>query len=906
MLIKLSSINETDPTKFSNNFSDMVNVPPNSFVCLIKCQVNKLVAGKKIIIDKNTPLNVRYTAYDIKTIFLNPLADTTYTIDAFVDYVDSLLPNGTAFGRGQRFYNIETSSSSDDLEFRMFYYNPTTTYEQAIYSNTNYRRLYLESFNGKSMPKTGPGNIGVGYNQTQIGGDTGQYACGVGWDLNKYTPPVNQQNKEVHNMFTGNGDGSVKGMFIIGQPNLKSFKTTLGKATYSLGEYQTGPIVGTDQYTNPGDSWGNMLLNLNFKTNGKMDIQYFNVDLNNREDVVLDEPYNPGDIFELYPYTDGDTMSDYRRYYSLHLRRKVGNGLAYWIPGKTTLTAGNTSMVLNTIDGTPYNLSLEQFYIPNIDSDLTTCNAQFIHHQLDRTYMATGYRYTAGNATDNSGETGANSTETASAGGNLISNLINDVVPGLTGSIKAWLDNSFLLERWTTTAPPSPNSDKNAVCVIDTNGIPLNTPFFCSFFFKPIDDLPAASAGNNNMTLLGSTGTSKLLEITISQAEAWDINWYTNGGANPVPVVLTDPSSNRLNIAFGGNYYVSVCYMGTQVGTGKGRIIFRVYDIDADILYSTTGQDLVYDSNVLGYLGGVIPTGAQPYQSYSGAYYSDFRLYQKCASDLLTETTWDTIQEELQEYYKTGNITSVQWYFGGEGRTAEVLPTPNMLEASGEIKETYRIAGLPRQDETITQFFQRDTLAPPTDLNWYDIQNVYCPGSTLLPDADRNTTLDAGAYAGPQGGLVEVDEIQDELTFTDPTADIDENVLATPSITGDTVENPFLTLKADLKDRVFEEDTINVDLLNLPQRGYNGVNRTTDKTIYQMPIASDHKEIDNMVVHEVIVPQKVWLPLNNPGDIPLNSLDIQLSDVFGKKLDNSKYRQPTNIVIQIEQKNNIL
>jgi len=229
-----------------------------------------------------------------------------------------------------------------------------------------------------------------------------------------------------------------------------------------------------------------------------------------------------------------------------------------------------------------------------------------------------------------------------------------------------------------------------------------------------------------------------------------------------------------------------------------------------------------------------------------------------------------------------------------------------MLEASGEIKETYRIAGLPRQDETITQFFQRDTLAPPTDLNWYDIQNVYCPGSTLLPDADRNTTLDAGAYAGPQGGLVEVDEIQDELTFTDPTADIDENVLATPSITGDTVENPFLTLKADLKDRVFEEDTINVDLLNLPQRGYNGVNRTTDKTIYQMPIASDHKEIDNMVVHEVIVPQKVWLPLNNPGDIPLNSLDIQLSDVFGKKLDNSKYRQPTNIVIQIEQKNNIL
>lgn len=906
MLIKLSSINETDPTKFSNNFSDMVNIPPNSFVCLIKCQVNKLVAGKKIVIDKNTPLNVRFSAYDIKTIFLNPLADTTYTIDGFVDYVISLLPNNTAYGRGQQFYNIESSSGSDDIEFRMFYVGATADYEQFLYGNSEYRRLFLEPFTGKSMPKTGPNDLGAGFNQTQIGGDTGNYACGVGWDLTKYTPPPNQQNNLVHNMFTGNGVGNAKGLYIIGQPNLKSFKTTLGKATHNGTSYTTGPIVGTDQYSNPGDSWGNVLLNINYKTTGKMDIQYFNVDTNSMEDVLLDEPYNPGEIFELYPYTDSNSMADYKRYYSMHLRRKQSNGLAYWIPGTTALTGSNTAMTLNDISGVAYWLTLDQFYIPFVDRDLSANNAQFTLKSMNITWLATGYRFVAGNNTDNSGEAGANSAENATNGGQLISNGVNEVVPGLTGETKTWLNGSFGLNRWTAGAVAGTVSDKNAVCCIDTNGLQMTTPFLCTFFFKPIDDTAKISAGNNNMTLLGSTGNVKLLEITIAQAEAWDINWYTNGGATAVPVVLTDASSNRINMALNTNYYMTVAYMGTVVGTGKGRVIFRIMDIDTGVVYDNVGQDIVYDNVPLAYLGGIDPTAGQNYTHYSSAYFSDFRLYQKCASDLLSITTWDALTEELQEYFINGVKASTNWYFGGEGKTVNVLPTANMLNAGGGIKDTYRIAGLPRPDESITQFFQRDTLQPPIDLNWYDIQNVYCPGSTILPNADRNIALGAGAYAGPQAGLGEVDDILDELTFIDPTPDVDENVLMTPTIGGDTVENPFLTLKADLKDRLFEEDTINIDLLNLPQRGYNGVNKTTDKTIYQMPLATDHKEIDNMSIHEVLVPTKVWLPLNNPGDIPLNSLDIQLSDTSGKKLDKSKYTQPTNIVIQIEQKNNIL
>lgn len=905
MLIKLSSINESDPTKFSNNFSDMVNIPPNSFVCLIKAQVNKFIAGKKLKINKNTPLNIRFTAYDIKTIFLNPTKDTIYTIDEFIAYVLTLLPNNTAFGRGQQFYNIETSIGSSDIEFRMFYIAPTISYEEFIYGNGEYRRMVLDSVINKSMPKTGPNDLGVGYNQTQLGGDTGNYCCAVAWDTDKYSFPSNMANPRVHNMYTGNGDGSVKSMFIIGQPNLNSLKISLGKATHNGNEYLTGPIVGTDQFSNPGDSWGNRLLTLNYKPTGNFTIAYFNVSNNNMEDVVLNESYNPGEIFEIYPYTDGNALADYKRYYSFHMRRKQGNGLSYWIPGRTTLTGTNTAMTFNEISGKAYNLTLEQFYIPFIDQTLSACNAQFLAKSMNVTWLATGYRFSAGYGTDTSGEGFANSAETANGGGELLSNAINDVVQGLTGEAFTWLNKSFLLERWKTLSPVAV-SDFNNVCAIDIGGIPTTKPFFCSFFFKPIPDMPILpQLGNDDRTLLGSTGGTPLLQISINQDEAWDINWYTNGGATQVPMTLTDSLGNRISIQTGANYFFSVAYMGTNVGTGKGTIIFRIYDIDNNLLYTNT-EDLVYNSVHLAYLGGVIPTSGNDYKHYSGGYFSDFRLYQKCSSDLLTLTTWDTIQEELQEYFRTGVIASTQWYFGGEGKTTEVLPSANMLDAGGNLNDTYKIAGIPRPEETITQFFQRDSLGQPVDSNWYDLQNLYCPGSTILPNSQRTTNLEAGAYAGPQGGMVETEEVQDELTFTDPTPDVDDNVIMTPASSGNTIENPFITLKANLNDAVLEEDTINIDLLNLSQRGYNGVNRTTDKTIYQMPLASDHKEIDNQVIHEIIVPQKVWLPLNNPGDIPLNSLDIQLSDVFGKKLDKSKYTQPTNIVIQIEQKNNIL
>ena len=73
-----------------------------------------------------------------------------------------------------------------------------------------------------------------------------------------------------------------------------------------------------------------------------------------------------------------------------------------------------------------------------------------------------------------------------------------------------------------------------------------------------------------------------------------------------------------------------------------------------------------------------------------------------------------------------------------------------------------------------------------------------------------------------------------------------------------------------------------------------------------MPLVNHSTTIDNLEILEVIPATKVWLELNNPGEIPLNRLDVQLSDVFGKKLNELNYSQPTNIVLEIKNNDDII
>tara|TARA_R110000803_G_scaffold4137_4_gene14175 strand:- start:3228 stop:5984 length:2757 start_codon:yes stop_codon:yes gene_type:complete len=917
MLIKLSSDNQPDPTKFANNFSEGMMIKPFSKVALIKAQIIRLYTGKKVLINAGTLLNVRFSPYDVIQVVLNPGVDTTYTLKEFSQYVLTLIPDNTAYNRGGQFIDITKDTTTDaDLEWRFYFTGDLPNYETFMFGNPEYRRFYIDEVNGKTLPKTGPNDLGVGNNQTQIGGSAAAYACGVAWNTNKYTPPPNQVNKDAHQMLIA-GQGETRTSWIIGQPDLKGVRVTFGNATHDGTNYTVGPIVGSDPYTNPGLRFGNMILNIFYSADGFYDINYFNATTNAMEKVVTAARYNPGDIWETHGIGSGQ-LQDPSRYFYLDGYVKSGNGLAYWIPGKTTVVAGNTAMVLNTIDGQPYNLSLEQFYTTHLTKPLFDCEVRFGELAMGSTYLATGFRFTAGIETDNSGEFEANSSEMAEGGAELISNGIDDIVEGLTGEIKTWVNNAFFLERWTIGAVAGAISDKNAVCRIATNGIPLTTPFYIGFFIRPGDDIGKLAGGINRMTVLGAVNSAvnpTLAQISIGNADVWDLQfWETDGTARDMELKDGGDIGNRINISLNTNYHFSMCYMGTGVGTGQGQLIFRMYDIDNDVLYYK-------DSLMLGatglapiaYLGGIKPEENAGFAKWSCAYYSDFRLYQKCSNVAgHTVSLWDNIQTELQTYWGTGVKTTADWFFGVKGASSNdttVLPTAAMADAGGVIETQYLVAGLPRPETTITQFFQKSILQAATDPDWYDFLNCYSPSATYLPNANRITTLGATSYAGDECGFVATTEIADELDFVDPTPDLNDNVLQTRTniVLGNGKDNPFAQLKMDLEDRVLDKTTINIELTNLPHRSYNGTNGSIDKTIYQMPLlGTGFNQLDNLEVLEMIPSTKVWCELNNPGEIPLNRLEIQLSDSSGKKLDITKYSQPTNIVVEIKNKDDII
>ena len=353
--------------------------------------------------------------------------------------------------------------------------------------------------------------------------------------------------------------------------------------------------------------------------------------------------------------------------------------------------------------------------------------------------------------------------------------------------------------------------------------------------------------------------------------------------------------------------------MGTGVGTGKGQIIFRIYDIDNALLYHNIPAATMIGASglpLLSYLGGILPTETANYAKWSCAYYADFRLYQKCRNVAShTINLWDNIQTELQTYWGTGVATTADWFFGVKGESSNdlvILPTAAMTDATGGIEPQYQIAGLPRPETTITQFFQKHFTIEPTDADWYDIINCYSPGATHLPNAKRITTLGAASYAGDECGFAATTDISDELEFVNPRPDANDNVLITRLVVGGVgKDNPYATLEMDLEDRLLDTQTINIELTNLPHRSYNGTNGSVDKTIYQMPLTTT-QTLDNLKILEVIPPTKVWCELNNPGEIPLNRLEIQLSDSSGKKLDINQYSQPTNIVVEIKNKEDII
>ena len=474
---------------------------------------------------------------------------------------------------------------------------------------------------------------------------------------------------------------------------------------------------------------------------------------------------------------------------------------------------------------------------------------------------------------------------------------------------------------------------------VQPNEIVCNCPtlmvFSVSFNVAAEALIPAALSANVR-TLLGGNGSGqRTLEIQLNQAATalpggWDIR-MTDEDGNTYTNVLTDGAGNRVNFRGSNNvtgytYNFMVRWYGTSVNTFQITVLEYVsgggittYDMPATLTIANNSYPRGW--NTFGGINPVADAVQEDYNDYSPlSYWGNMKIYQKSIKSLLTPNTegeWDNECAALSNYF-TYIPTYVGTNFWFNSQIPAQIPDglefyphatsnqilPNATQQIGN--EAYWNVGCPDSTTNTGVIIEReDTGVVPHDVNAPIINNLWIPPCQFSPDSARNATLANFAYAGQGEGMVELDNAELVFDFTDPEPDQYNNIVQVPQLVRNGgLNNPTSRIMTEAEDSLVTNEAMNIEITNLTHRTMNGTNKSMDKTIYQMPMITDTEEIGNQEIVEVTPPSKVWIPLNNPGSIPLNKLDVQISNIQGQKI--TTLFPDTNISIQVENDKSLL
>ena len=100
------------------------------------------------------------------------------------------------------------------------------------------------------------------------------------------------------------------------------------------------------------------------------------------------------------------------------------------------------------------------------------------------------------------------------------------------------------------------------------------------------------------------------------------------------------------------------------------------------------------------------------------------------------------------------------------------------------------------------------------------------------------------------------------------------------------------------------EQIYNICIENLPHRTLNGRTRNLCKSIYE----ALHNENQNTVKGDselinIVPPKKIWIPLNNAGEIPLNEFHVRITN--GQMIEATDLIGDTHIHMEIKSRDEI-
>lgn len=913
-LFNLTSFGKSNHAKFENYLNDTVTLRPYSEIALVGAQLARVNEQQRIIIPPDTIVLVRFNPYDIFPISLNAGGASNLTLDlqGLATTFNGLMPDNTAILRGCSMI-VETNDPEEEDNARfVFYYtiNVQTDYETFMYNgNANYKRQYWNNITGQNLPIFAPGNTGINNNQPSIRGNPADtsYGIAMGFDLNKYTVPPNQVNGHVFNLQLEQFELENQNTWTIGQPSLKTVSISFGKATNSdPTTVSTGPVIGTPGYDNPGGEPGNLLFNIEYRTNGDAEIKVFNDDTQVMDTLVLSD-YQPGEVWELMCVKtppNGPRSQGYFR-----LGRKKSNGLAYYFPNMPTNPATHS---YNNINSAAVGVALNLFYEPSLTATGAVSEGLFNANDM-KNLRITGPRAVSGFAGDTSGEAQANTLEVVN--GRYFNNLAGpDVLEGFvhTGVGLNLYTNGVAIRRYSPGEPVGPTPARRDVFQLTEENQPLVTdaPFMVGMFFFLINDTPQIPIGSPVIhTLISSdfVANSPVVQLFPGAVPGRDVQLTLKNGA-PIDFILLElVGGTRININLATEYYITIEYFGSTLNE------IRVTIIDIIVNQTLGGDNGKFTATVatggqrlhnLGYLGGPKQTVAASYDLRGAFFYADFRFYTKSDRTDYTNEMWNGPINEINFFNRTGTKSANGYYFGVTNIEPYQVLLPRTTAPLGSEVE-YRNIGFMRPEETVSVVVQRNNTAS-YDPNWFDFINFYFRPCTIMPNVKRFASGAATAYAGAQEGLIGVNPLLTTkppgLEFTNPVPDANGDCLnfnaGNPALVGSTNPTSSIFFTADYTRN--QDKVLDIQVTNLPHRSYNGLNHMNDKTIYRVLMRGDEnvEVLNDVRVVEVDVPERVYIPLNNPTEMTINQLEVLISDVEGK--EETDLTQDTYVTVDIK------
>ncbi len=925
MYITLSSKNEPSNSRFTNKFLDNITFPPNSKVSLVGATINQNAVGNKIVIPANTYIYLRTNDKNILR-FQPNIVDTTYTKAELVDRMNTLIAINKPYGIGIQFLlvgnDIEIKFfAEDDFDYNVDFmdYVWGSNVRPQAYKNayqTSAAANYPAYNNILATMGTTTDQEPIQFQEVVTVGLPEQYSYPVSAPKQLVRDTVNASRAfdrarvfDYHDDLENHIYDSI-GVCWGPQNAVAPFEDPLnhwtinwGHATFDRTRDAYTKIPGPFQ---PADT-SNYKEQLNLKGDYTTQLSIFNSQTNTIDNFT--STYLPGDVIQHYLTNTSDTppAPNVTALYNPLWRRLGYNGLHYWLPCSLDHVADAADRQYNT-------LRLEHEEANN-----------FLQNQADLPQLGANFITAMGFASSSQSACNRAIGVASGFGQNNVNTNLNNVTPQfisyVTGPIQrntAETENYFnFLPKLTRRNPADgaglEQTSQERIRLTQNQVKSLESTAWQIFCIPEDDSATNTGTVQYAITLLGGKhddGTeAPVLYLYMNQSIATDIRIASKNSAQlDQQLTLLDGGGTRINPQWGDRFGILVTYT-----KGDTKLKATVWQIAADYssatpyfaeatLASGTYEGLPDVTCIGGTASGQGAGSTAALRGMSGTI-GHFRLY-----NFTGNTTQATLPQDATSVNFEDAI-GAQWINTFMSTLVTCVPIKDNLFDSRDRK--YAVIGSGGQpnndDESETNNYcplvwnnvGSLTANRLVNAEYPDLVDVFFIPNVNIKYADNFegvSNLDISAYTGNGSGIVLTDSYSNFLQFPDEDNDnqrqIDPYTWYEP---GD--ENPYENIRTQPGSGQNESQALRVCIDNLPHRTFNGTTGNVSKCIYEIQSDADKTILANTKTLSKTPSPRVEIPLNNAGELVLNSFDVVIRDQDEK--EDANLVDHTSITIEI-------